>query len=65
MYWIDPNGGSTSDAIEVFCRFTTDAEKAQTCLVPQSEQVGGSVSKYPQKHDIFNSIIHDQTKLTN
>lgn len=30
MYWIDPNGGSTSDAIRVFCKMR--AEKTMTCL---------------------------------
>lgn len=30
LYWIDPNGGSTSDAIRVFCKMR--AEKTMTCL---------------------------------
>lgn len=30
LYWIDPNGGSTSDAIRVFCKMK--AERTMTCL---------------------------------
>lgn len=39
MYFIDPNGGGISDAIEVFCKFDGDKlDKTQTCLVPKVEE---------------------------
>lgn len=34
FYWIDPNGGMASDAIEVYCRM----EQLETCLKPAMEQ---------------------------
>lgn len=30
LYWVDPNGGSTTDAIQVYCNFETKA----TCVQP-------------------------------
>jgi hypothetical protein len=32
QYFVDPNGGSESDAIEVYCNF--DSEEVQTCVQP-------------------------------
>jgi len=41
FYWIDPNAGGISDAIEVFCRFDQDnPDKTQTCLVPRTDSYG-------------------------
>jgi len=38
FYWIDPNGGGVSDAIQVFCRFDQEKpDKTQTCLIPNTE----------------------------
>lgn len=38
-YWIDPNGGGVSDAIEVFCRFNAETiDKTQTCLEPATTE---------------------------
>jgi len=34
MYWIDPNSGSTNDAIFVYCTFDSLKEKVETCLYP-------------------------------
>lgn len=33
-YWIDPNLGSTSDAIEVECKFQQGTNEAKTCVSP-------------------------------
>ena len=33
LYWIDPNGGITNDAIKVYCEFHTNA----SCLYPGEE----------------------------
>lgn len=38
MFWVDPNGGGVSDAIEVFCRFADKLDATQTCLVPNTEK---------------------------
>ena len=35
-YWVDPNGGSNSDAIEVFCNFTEGV--AKTCITPEKNE---------------------------
>lgn len=38
-YFIDPNGGSVSDAIRVWCRFDQEnLDRTQTCLVPKQEE---------------------------
>lgn len=37
MYYIDPNGGSALDAIEVYCDFE-DGEK-KTCVLPETSEV--------------------------
>lgn len=36
-YWIDPNGGCISDAVEVYCNFTEGT--AKTCIMPEKSQV--------------------------
>lgn len=36
-YYVDPNGGSESDAIEVFCKF--DDPEVQTCVYPSNTSV--------------------------
>ena len=35
-YWVDPNGGCNSDAIEVYCNFT--AGVAKTCVLPDKKE---------------------------
>jgi len=37
QYFVDPNSGDESDAIEVFCDF--DAEKVKTCVQPYNNRV--------------------------
>lgn len=34
-YWVDPNGGCNSDAIQVFCNFTDGV--AKTCVTPEKK----------------------------
>ncbi|KAI5609246.1 collagen alpha-1(XXVII) chain B isoform X2 [Silurus asotus] len=47
MYWIDPNLGCTSDAIQVFCNFTAGG---QTCLYPvDTDKVALGISKVQMK----------------
>ena len=36
-YWIDPNGGCNSDAVEVHCNFSRGVPK--TCLMPVQNKV--------------------------
>jgi hypothetical protein len=36
-YWIDPNGGCISDAVEVLCNFTDGVPR--TCIMPEKRQV--------------------------
>lgn len=43
-YWINPNGGSISDAIRVFCKMNRD--KTQTCLE-------ANLFEYPAQHWTF------------
>ena len=35
-YWVDPNGGCTSDAVEVYCNFTNGV--ARTCVLPAKRE---------------------------
>lgn len=35
-YWVDPNGGCNSDAIQVYCNFTDGV--AKTCVTPEKQQ---------------------------
>ena len=35
-YWIDPNGGCVSDAVEVYCNFTDGV--ARTCIMPEKSE---------------------------
>ena len=57
MYWIDPNHGSSSDAIEVRCVINNGTKK--TCIEPtaytQSEQ---EIDVGYQREDVFVLIIH-------
>ncbi len=36
-YWVDPNGGCSSDAIQVYCNFTGGV--AKTCINPEKKEV--------------------------
>lgn len=35
-FWIDPNGGCTTDAVQVYCNFTDGVPK--TCIAPQQSE---------------------------
>ena len=35
-YWVDPNGGCTNDAVEVYCNFTDGV--ARTCVLPAKRE---------------------------
>lgn len=37
LYWIDPNGGCSNDAVEVHCNFTEGV--ARTCISPAQNEV--------------------------
>lgn len=54
VYWIDPNGGGVSDAIEVYCRFNQDRpDKTQTCLRPEKESYDKKTfSRRPSGDDV-------------
>ena len=41
FFWIDPNLGCSSDALRVFCNFTSN----QTCLYPKHHQVGLNLNR--------------------
>ncbi len=36
LYWVDPNGGCSSDAVQVHCNFTNGV--AKTCIAPVSSK---------------------------
>lgn len=57
IYWIDPNGGGIADAIKGFCIFGDSVDKAQTCLVPQVEEVSVLLNFEHSLGNLFNCII--------
>jgi hypothetical protein len=52
-FFVDPNSGSESDAIEVYCNF--DSEEVQTCVYPESSSV--SPFNYRSVEAVDNSQI--------
>lgn len=63
-YWIDPNQGSTKDAIKVFCNM----ESGETCVSPQSPSVPRKVwwtksVPTPNKPVWFGAQINNGAKL--
>ena len=37
FYWIDPNGGCISDAVEVFCNFS-NSQQVKTCITANNRE---------------------------
>lgn len=65
-YWIDPNGGCISDAVEVYCNFTDGV--ARTCIMPEKSEaerkswVGDSIW-FSSKEGGFKVIHPDPEQL--
>ena len=56
MYFIDPNGGNSLDAIEVYC----DIKEQRTCVMSETPEVGQIFIGYHMGDDLI-SVISRET----
>lgn len=62
LYWIDPNGGCTADALLVFCNFTAGGS---TCIIPELDMKSSSLMTQWQYQYRIDSIQLRFLKLLN